>query len=70
MSWVQIPPGAGLFSIFSLPLPTFLHQWSVLNQVPQKESASLTVCCERNITQNGCLAELPWAKQAQNAQIG
>ena len=35
--------------------PTFLHQWSGLNQLPQ-ESASLSVCCESN-------------KKAQQVQI-
>ena len=46
---------------FLLSFPTYLHQWSVLNQVSQG-GASLTVCCESN--KNGCLAVLPGAKHA------
>ena len=49
----------GFFLLLSFP--TFLHQWNLLNKVPQV-AASLTVSCERN---NGCLAELPGVKQAQ-----
>ena len=56
------PAGCWAFSLLLL-LPTFLRQWSVLNQVPQG-SASLTVCSERN-RKNGCIAEVPGAKQAQ-----
>ena len=37
--------GLGFFLLPSFP--TFLHQWSGLNQLPQ-ESASLSVCCESN----------------------
>ena len=61
------PAGCRAFFFFQ-SLPAFLHQWSVLNQVPQG-GASLTVCCERN-RKYGCLAVLPGAKQVQYAQIG
>ena len=44
---------------------TLFHQWSVLNQVPQG-SASLTVNLKE---QNGSLAVVPGAKQAQLGQI-
>ena len=44
-----------------LPFPTFLHQWSVLNKVPQ-ESASLTGFCER--------AVLPGQNKLRLAQLG
>ena len=40
-------PAVSSFDIFSLSLPTFLHQWIVFNQVPQG-GASLTVCCGSN----------------------
>ena len=53
------PAGAGL-------LPTFLHQWSVPNKVPQG-GVSLNASCGRK---NACLAVLPEAKQAQKVQIG
>ena len=53
-----------LFFSFLLSLPTYLHKWSDLNQVPQG-GATLTVCIERKIEKNGCLSELPGAKQAQ-----
>ena len=50
---------AGCWAFFLLlSLRTFLHHWSVLNQVPQGV-ASPTVK-ERN----GCLAVLPGGKQA------
>ena len=44
---------AGYWAFFLLSFPTFLQQWSVLNQVPQG-GASLKGCCESN--KNGCLA--------------
>ena len=50
-------------------LPTFLHQWSVPNKVPQG-GLSLTVCSGRK---NGCLTKAVRpgrAKQAQKVQIG
>ena len=54
---------AGCWAFFLLLfLPTFLHQWSVLNQVTQG-GASLTLCCESN--KNRCLAVLSGAKQTQ-----
>ena len=59
-----MPLGAGLFS--SSSFPTFLHQWSVLNQAPQW-GTSLSECCESH--KNGCLAVLAGAKQAQIAWI-
>ena len=43
------------FFFFFLSLKTILHQWSVLNQIPQGGS-SLSVCCERN--EEGFLAGL------------
>ena len=64
--WVRILPGAGLlssfssFNFFSPSLPTFLHQCSALDKVPQG-GESPTVCCERNRKK----AELPGAKLAQ-----
>ena len=51
------------FFLFFQYLPTFFHQWSVLNRVSQG-GASLNVCCERN-RKNGCLAMLPETKPAQ-----
>ena len=41
-----------------LSFPIFLHQWSVLNQVPQV-GASLTMCCERKKWMPSCAA---WGK--------
>ena len=38
-----------------LCFPTFLHLWSVLNQVPQGRR-SLTGCCERKKWMPGCAA--------------
>ena len=35
----------GLFLLPLLSFPTYSHQWSVLNQVPQR-GASLTLSCE------------------------
>ena len=55
------PPGCCAFFLLLLSFPTFLHQWSVLNQVPQGGSLYLIVVKGKN----GCLAELPGAKQAQ-----
>ena len=42
--------GQGYFLLLSISyyLPTFLHRWSALNQVPQG-GASLTGCCEGKI---------------------
>ena len=40
----SIPAGC---RFFPSSFPTFLHQWSVLNQIPQG-GASLTVCCDNN----------------------
>ena len=37
-----------LLSVSSLSHPSFLHQWSVLNQVPQKE-APLQLCVAKEI---------------------
>ena len=61
------PASSWPFFLLLLSFPTFLYQWSALNQAPQG-GASLTVCCEA--IKNGCLAVLPGAKQAQEAQIG
>ena len=36
----------GMHFFLLLSFPTFLHKWSVLNQVPQR-GASLIACCER-----------------------
>ena len=52
-----------LFFFFFQSVPTLLHQWNVLNPVPQG-SVSLTECCERNF-KNGCLAVPPGMKQAE-----
>ena len=52
------------FFLFFLSLPTFLHQCSVLNQVPQKEE-HLYLSFVKEIEKNGCLAELPGVKKAQ-----
>ena len=55
-SRVSNPVGCRAFFLLLLSVPTFLHQWSVLNQVPQRS----TVCCESH--KNGCLAVLLWAQ--------
>ena len=58
------PASSWPFFLLLLSFPTFFYP---LNQAPQG-GASLTVCCEA--IKNGCLAVLPGAKQAQEAQIG
>ena len=63
-SWVRILPGLGHFS-FLLSFPTFLHHWSVLNEVTQG-GASLTVYCDSKVGLPGGVKQ---AQQAQQAQI-
>ena len=57
------PLGAALFLLL-LSFPTFLHQWSVLNQVPHKEVNLLLSVVKRN-RKNGCPAEPLRAKWSQ-----
>ena len=61
------PIGCMVFLLL-LSFPSFLHKWSVLNQVPQG-GASLTVCCEGKY-KIGCLAVLPWENRLNKLRLG
>ena len=66
LTWVQTLTGNWAFFYFFIKLlPPFLHQGSVLNQVPQPNASLLTLQELKN-----SLTLLLKAKQAQHAQNG
>ena len=58
------PAWSRAFLFFFSLSPTFLWQWSGLNQVPQG-GALQAVCCESYL-KNGCLAVQPGAQILKN----